>query len=153
MHIDEETGEVFDFEKERFYIDSLDKVEWYLSKINEIKGKQQRLKENFAACSKSLELEEKRLKYLFEKQFLEEVVKHIPKGKKSLKTLAGQVQFRKLSATVEIDEKEAIPEEFWKEQVKVSKVIDKEMLIKAFQEGKNPDGARYFPEREGYTIK
>jgi hypothetical protein len=158
---DTETGEVLDLafgdsgtaEKEAFRIDSLEKCEWYLLKINSLASAEGRLKENFEKRLHQIQQEEKNLKLRFEQEFLEEIKKHIPRGKKSLTTLSGTIQFRKTKPKVEIDEKHSIPEKFWKKEEKIIETIDKEALLKAFENGESPDGARYLPERDTYTIK
>jgi hypothetical protein len=162
MQINEETGEVEELSdleleelgfKKDFYIDSLEACEWYINKINSVSYRKNQLKKNYEAMLSDLEREEKSLKYLFENQFVTEIKKHIPEGKKSLKTLVGQVQFRACKANIEVDELEAIPPNFILEETKIVRKPDKEAIIKAFESGLSPDGVRYIPERDSLTIK
>lgn len=162
MQINEETGEVeelsdLEFEElgfdRKFYIDSLEACEWYMKKINSITYRTNQLKEKYKSILRDLEREETGLKYLYEKQFITEIKKHIPDGKKSIKTLVGQASFKSCKPTIEVDEFEAIPPNFILEETKIVKKPDKEAIIRAFEAGEAPDGVRYIPERDSLTIK
>jgi hypothetical protein len=156
--VDEETGEVLGHDPEAlgvaqsFVIDSYESCLWYMAKVNDYNQKRAHLRKQYEAMAKEIDTGENALKYLFEKQFINEVWKHIPTGKKSLKTLAGTAQFRACKPTIEIDEKEALPREFIIEETKVIEKIDKDAILKAFEAGLSPDGARYIPARDSLSI-
>lgn len=138
--------------KERFVIDDYNKCFWYIEKIKLINYQRDELKRNYEAMLKDLDRQENSLKYLFENQFIEEILKHIPPDKKSVKTLVGKVQFRKCEPTIIVDEKEAIPRQFFFEKVTTTVVVDKESILKEFAEGRDVDGVRYLPERDNLSI-
>lgn len=139
--------------KEDFIIDSLDRCEWYIQKINAINYQKDQLKKNYQAMQADIDRQEKSLQYLFENQFIAEIKKHIPTGKKSIKTLSGQVQFRACKPTIEICEKEAIDPKFILQETKIVEKIDKESILKAFESGLAPDGVNYIAARDSLTIK
>lgn len=162
MEINQETGEIISLTpeekdqlgiKEEFFIDSLEKCEWYIGKFVEFDAKRKRLKENFEAMKREIDSSENTLKYFYEKQFITEINKHIPNGKKSIKTLKGKAAFKTCKPTVEIDTMEAIPQQFITTETIVKEKANKEALVEAFEKGESPDGCRYIPERESLSIK
>ena len=163
--IDTDTGEVIADElfnnldllglKQSFVIDNLQRCEWYIDKINSVNHKREQLTKNYKAMQADLDREEKALQYLFENQFITEIKKHIPDGKKSIKTLSGQVQFRACKANIEINEREALASKYitQEEIIKIVEKIDKEAIIADFEAGLSPDGVKYIPARDNMTIK
>lgn len=112
--------------KPEFRIDSLSAVEWYIKKLLGLQHDIETIKTNAADIIGSLEKQIKSIEYLYKGQFIQEVKRHIPENRKSVKTLWGSAAFRKVPAKVEIVDKELIPAEYSREVVGYE--LDKEKI-------------------------
>lgn len=131
--IDEETGEILDYEKlDELQMEREKKIEnivWLIENTeNEIEGLK-RQEEMFKARRKESEKKQESLKgYLT----------HALKGEK-FETVKAKVSFRKSEAVI-VEDKAKVPKEYWME--KVTEGIDLTAVKNALKAGKGVEGAR-----------
>lgn len=136
---------------EAFFIDNLAKCEWYIRKVNAKRNELGRVKANATNLISQLENQLERFETMFEGQFKQEIVKHIPEGKKSLKTFYGVAQFKTVKAGIEIVDKVAIPMQYMQEFTTFKPSMD--ALKKAvLEDGESVPGVESRPEEQRLYI-
>lgn len=150
----EELDELGLAQSDYFRLDSQEKIDWYIGKVNSMRADLERVKANSKSLIASLEKRLESFENLFRAEFIEAIDKLnlIPEGKKSYKSLQGTVQFRSVPDKIVINSPDEIPAEYCKEVIKLEPNKDaiKDALIK---HGEVIPGVEIIPRHDELYIK
>lgn len=151
--------EVLKVVPEQFCIEDEKTANWLVRKVIEARQYAQRVKLWAELEQRRAEREEETLLFLFGRQLQTWVRGHIANGrKKSMNLPSGTVGFRKVNASLQVDDEHAVL--VWakancpKAVVTVEKLSRTELKAHFEQTGEVPDvGVRLEPERESFSIR